>query len=160
MDYKKWKISIRQRFRKEPGRIIPRKDSFTYRNETLRKEGFLSWERRYLVLGRIDTPAMKSMRRRRAEMYRAAKITFANYNEYQKRISRWYRDQGWFFKDGRRLNPFAMVEWFKKKDDMPDTPQPKRRRTTKDYITYKERTPRITDRIKRRYRQSSFTSEL
>lgn len=156
MDYRKWRQTISKRFRAQPERRIPRQDSFTYRNETLRKEGFLEWERRYLVLGRIDTPAMKSMRHQRGEMYQAAKVTFANYNNYQKRISQWYREQGWFFKGTKRLNPFAMFEWFKKKDEQPDTPQPKRRKIRKDYMRYKQKTPRKETRPRRKPRAESI----
>lgn len=112
---------------------------FSKRDRNMKHSGLLWWERNWLVSHRMDTPGMKYMLHRRRIMYETAKKKGISYNEYSRRIKRWYDQQGWKFKNGR-LNPFKMFEWFRDKKNLDVTPQPKKRVVSKDYIEYKERT--------------------
>ena len=96
---------------------------YTSRNTILRREGFLNWERFWLIQHRIDSPGMLDMRARRRADYNAFGVTFGTYNEYRRLISSAYRDNGWTFRDGR-LNPFKMLEEIKRRGGHGDTPQP------------------------------------
>lgn len=110
--------------------------SFTIREARLKREGFLYWEIFWLAQHKISTPTVKAMRRDRKRFYTEYLEGEINWNEYQQVISKWYRDKGWFFRDGTR-SPFRMLEWYQKRQDQPDTPQPKRRKIRKDYAETK-----------------------
>lgn len=110
---------------------------YNSRDNTLRREGFLYWERFWLAQHDIGTPGMKFMRRERVKMSNEFDVSFANFNEWQREISRWYHRRQWYFTDGR-LNPFKMLEWHKDKGNAPDTPQPKQPSRPKDFVGAKE----------------------
>ena len=108
---------------------VSRRD-YTRRNDILRREGFLNWERFWLAQHDITSLGMRDIRARRKAAYSAFRVTFESYNEWRRLISATYRQNGWTFRDGR-LNPFKMLEEIKRKDDYPDTPQPARRKARK-----------------------------
>lgn len=154
MKYKAWRAEVKRRFKAQTGLSIPRQDSFEYRDLRLKHAGFLEWERRYLAVHKISTPATTAVieRRRRdlVDFVRARGYSigpnqgcpFPLFNEWQRKIAKDYRDHNWRFTDGR-LNPFKMRDAIRQEEDEDETPQPKKRRPpTKDFHDHKERTMR------------------
>lgn len=110
------------------------------RNAQLRKDGFLPTERFWLAAHDIESPAMRLMRQERREM-KSEFMAYFSWNQFQGAISRMYDRNGWFFRRGG-ANPFAMLEEYKRRYNMPDTPQAKRRVPDRDFIEGKARTMR------------------
>ena len=121
--------TTRAKWREDWLRRSPIVSMATYlnRDETLRREGFLGWERFWLCQHRLDSPGMRAMRAERLEYLNAFGVTFENWNEYRSEIARVYWEHNWTFRDGS-LNPFAMLEYVKWRGHYPDTPQPVRKR--------------------------------
>jgi len=110
------------------------------RNDILRREGFLWWERYWLAQGTISTPAMVDMRRERKSFFdRVKKGDLLSYNMYAKEIIKHYRDNGWYFSDGT-LNPFKMVDDYRQWGKHEDYPSKRRRVIRGDYRAKKEAT--------------------
>lgn len=101
--------------------------TFAGRDNRLRSEGFLAWERFWLDQHSISSPAMRAMRDARLKSFKAFGVKFDNFNEYRRKVSALYRKNGWTFRDGR-LSPFKMVEDYIRQGNYPDTPQPVRRK--------------------------------
>lgn len=110
----------------------PKTAFITYidRDDILRAEGFLVWERFWLAQHDINTPGMQDMRAGRKSDFAAAHVKFDTWNDYRKSISDMYRNKGYTFRDGR-LNPFKLLDATKKQGKLDDTPQPKRRKADK-----------------------------
>lgn len=103
------------------------------RNEILRREGFLWWERYWLCQGTISTPAMVDMRRERKAFYdRVKKGDLLSYNQYAREIIKHYRDNGWYFSDGT-LNPFRAIDDFRRWGKHEEYPNKRRRIVRGDY---------------------------
>lgn len=102
------------------------------RNDALAKDGFLWWERFWLNQHSITSPALKSMRRDR----RALKQEFIDqkktYQDYAQHVRDIYNKNKWYFNSGA-YNPFKLVEFYHRIEDIAETPQPKRRKIAKDY---------------------------
>jgi hypothetical protein len=125
MEYTVWA----QRQINQLGSSAPKvaRGKFDRREEQLRKDGFLPWERFWLCQHNINSPAMKLMRNDRREFRKNFGVTFENWNEYQKAIKQMYKDRGWYFHDGRP-SPFKALEWYRSESDAAETPQAKKRR--------------------------------
>lgn len=113
---------------------------FEKRNDILKAEGFLWWERFWISQHRIATPTMKRMRRDRRKIYIEAKETEKSHAEYVADIKDMYIARAWFFNDGT-FDPFKMIEWYRRQEPaQPTTPQPKRKKVSRDYKRAKQAT--------------------
>lgn len=105
--------------------------AYERRNDILRREGFLAWERYWLCQGRIGTPVMQVIRRERKSLYdKVIKGNLVSHNEYASAIAEKYREMGWMFRDGR-LSPYKMIDWVAETKGIEDSSPVKRRRVTK-----------------------------
>ena len=137
MDYK----AFRKRERRLLKQAAPKVSEYHYniRERVLLAEGFLPFERFWLAQHSISGAVMRHVRAvRRQELRKERKQGF-NLIKWQQKIYKRYRDNGWIFRDGS-LNPFDMVDAIRKEDELPETPQKKRRKGMTDYVEYKNRT--------------------
>jgi len=136
-------ILMRERLANLPkpkGGYMPEIEETLYRKRAnrLHQEGFMRWEWSWLAYHMISSPGMEKMRDGRKTW--VARLIREGYTmeEIERKIVAEYERLGLFFLDGR-LNPFALLEYYKKKDEpTPDTPQKKRRVARKDFIEGKK----------------------
>lgn len=124
------------------GQAMPDVPYHTYmrRNAQLRRDGFLWKERFWLAAHDIESPAMQLMREERRDL-KAEYLEYFSWNQFQVAIARMYHENSWYFRRGG-INPFAMLEEYKRRYNMPDTPQARRKVIEKDYHEAKTRTIR------------------
>lgn len=88
----------------EKGWKLARASSFEQRLKALQGDGFLLWEAKELARGKINTPAVRSIRLDRKVLYQQAqesidKRNIGWFNTYQKVIKQLYVNHGWVTKD-------------------------------------------------------------
>ena len=130
--YKSFKVK-REKLTTRFKRRSPTIDLRTYarRDNRLRSEGFLDFERYWLNQHKISTKGMIAFRDLRDEFYSRTSHTFKDFNAYRSAISAIYRKKGWTFRDGKSLNPFKWLEAIIIAEGLTDTPQPVRRKAKK-----------------------------
>ena len=107
--------------------------AYDRRYNTLLREGFFWHEAYWLAQHTINTPAARLMRQDRRLEREKARSEKLPYSDWRIRIRQRYIANGWLFNRGT-LNPFKYMDSFKTDDDkVPNTPQPKRKRSDKQY---------------------------
>jgi hypothetical protein len=114
--------------------------TYNKRDIVLTKDGFLWWERFWLNQHAINSSTLKRVRAARIELRNTFKRDGKNWTDYVHYIKDMYALNGWIFNNGA-FNPFKMIEWWRLKGvPLPDTPQPKRPKIQRDYISVRKRT--------------------
>ena len=126
-------------------KLTPRQ--FRYRWLTLHGEGFLDFEKRYLVAHTIKGPGISGLRAERRREYRKAlagltgKEVLRAFNAYEHKIANRYVLNNWRFKLDGRLNPFACLNAFRRSENLPPYPsKPKISKEKRAYATTRENT--------------------
>lgn len=123
----------KKRLARQEGSPKVHAQAFDRRYNRLIREGFFWYEAYWLAQHTIDTKAAKLMRQDRRlerEQARADKMPYADWRD---KIRQRYLSKGWLFNNGT-LNPFKYMDSFKTDDDkVPETPQPKRKRSDRQY---------------------------
>ena len=110
------------------------------RDATLRRAGFLPWERAWLNQHSLNHPGIKALVADRRAALKNARAKGWAYKEWEVSIRLDYFKNRWFFKDGR-YNPFKMLEWYKTMGNIPDDYSNKKRRAPrKDFQAAKSNT--------------------
>jgi len=133
---------------------LPEVSQADYRERArlLDRMGFLRWEWQWLSYHELDTPAMKRMLSDRSHMVdRLISNQNLSQREIEDRIVRLYKQNGWFFNDGR-FNPFKMLEAYYRKDTVGQptdkTPTTKRRGGRSDFVVLREKTNNKEDKFR------------
>lgn len=92
---------------------------------TLKRCGFLSFERYFFTQNKMTSEGIKVMLNDRRAFLHLHKERKTTVRDYERLILDEYKRLNWLFRNGD-LNPYAMLDWYKRRANVPDTPQPKR----------------------------------
>ena len=114
--YSDWRAELAKQG--HPGINVP-ESTYYKRVRALRRDGFLEFEIAHFATAAIGSPGMRAMRKERRRWYKEAVIAGLSEDEWQDRVVRKYKRNGWIFPQTSSVagayNPWEQLEHVREK---------------------------------------------
>lgn len=136
MNYDYWYPRMKAHYKKY-GQNAPyvSRTNWERRDRTLRRAGFLTWERAFLNMHSLSHEATRLMIADRIKLKRHARDSKFTWKTYEAVVRMDYFQNWWFFRDGR-YSPFKMLDYYKKMGGIQEEYPDKTKRKPRDYRKY------------------------